>query len=124
MVEERRAVASDRCRAVKTSSNWSTTTSRPAAGLGQLRRQSRGGVAPGLQDHRLQPGLAARSAGTSPARTTDDLPLPDGPSTARKGCFAEPVAQALDQLLAAEEEPGVVGRVVRRVIAPCAVGTG
>ena len=27
---------------------------------------------------------AARSAGTSPARTSEDLPLPDGPSTARK----------------------------------------
>jgi hypothetical protein len=31
------------------------------------------------------PGRAPRPrAGSSPARTTDDLPLPDGPSTARK----------------------------------------
>ena len=34
---------------------------------------------------RSEPGIAPRrSAGISPARTTDDLPLPLGPTTARK----------------------------------------
>src|SRR5207244_4392445 len=41
---------------------------------------------PGLRaGQRSAPGSAPRrSAGTSPARTTDDLPLPLGPTTARK----------------------------------------
>ena len=66
---------------VNSSSNWSTTTS--AAGSAPARAVSSwaSGSAPGVRDTADPP-----SAGSRPASTSDDLPLPEGPSTARKGC--------------------------------------
>ena len=68
----RGSAASTRAR----SSSWSraaSASSRPTARAHDLDRPA---VAP-------REG-ATRSAGTRPARTSDDLPLPDGPRTARK----------------------------------------
>ena len=52
------------------------------------RRSSSSGRSPGRSSRRRQPSLPGRtppaSAGSSPARRTDDLPLPDGPTMPRK----------------------------------------
>ena len=48
-------------------------------------------------------------AGISPERTSDDLPLPEVPTTARKRVAAQPVDQLVDRPLAAEEEVVFVG---------------
>ena len=56
------------------------------------------------------PGNApAAMVGTSPARSSDDLPLPDGPpiTSVRRGL--QPRDEFVDQRFAAEEERGVLG---------------
>ena len=51
------------------------------------------------------PGSApAASAGNSPARSNDDFPLPEGPTTARSAESARRPDELADQTLAAEEE--------------------
>ena len=70
---------------------------------------SRNGCAPGSMSttyQRSEPGSAPRrSAGTRPARTTDDLPEPDGPTTAGTARARPPRAsdEPLDEGLASEE---------------------
>ena len=61
-----------------------------------------------ITNQRSEPGRSPRhNAGTNPAFTTLDLPLPLGPTTARKRAssilFAQALDQPLDQLLASEE---------------------
>ena len=102
---------------VNTSSNWSTITQqaralgqhrgggeragpgRPAAATAATRRGPRtrrdraraSARRPGRRITRTQlvsPRAPASIAGTRPARTADDLPLPDGPMTPRKPCSA------------------------------------
>ena len=48
------------------------------------------------------------SRGAIPARATDDLPLPDAPTTATKRSRAEQLQAPLDDLLPPEEQVGVV----------------
>ena len=52
-------------------------------------------------------GRSGRSAGMSPARTSDDLPEPDAPTTARKGSRSRRSDERAHERLAAEEPLGV-----------------
>ena len=49
-----------------------------------------------------------RSAGMSPANTSDDLPLPDGPTTATKLCACTRADKFADRVIAAAEERRVL----------------
>ena len=72
------------------------------------RRSSRSGCSPGPHDAPASrsslPGRTpSASAGSSPARSTEDLPLPDGPTTPEQRRADQPRDQLGDQPLAAEE---------------------
>ena len=49
----------------------------------------------------------ALRAGMRPARTTDDLPLPDGPTTATRGWVPDGLEQIVDEDLAPVEIEGI-----------------
>ena len=66
----KRVRTSSSSHSVKTSSNWSTTSSPATSGTE--------GSSPGVM---TSPGP---NAGSTPARSTDDFPLPDPPTTATK----------------------------------------
>ena len=73
--------------AVNVSSNWSTasTTFSSEFARARARRSSASGCSPGRITTCLHSSLPGKtppaSAGSRPARTTEDLPLPDGPTT-------------------------------------------
>ena len=73
---------------------------------------SSSGCTPGLMVTIVQAALPGRAprrkAGTKPARTTEDLPLPDGPITARKRLARSPSTSHWVRALASEEEVGVL----------------
>ena len=52
----------------------------------------------------LRPGATPPKAGTSPARTRDDLPLPEAPEHREQALGPQALAQCPDLGLAAEEE--------------------
>jgi hypothetical protein len=60
----------------------------------------------GRQQPDVVPGV--RSAGTTPARTREDLPDPDGPTTASTPCSCNRSRQAADVRVTAEEAVGVL----------------
>ena len=70
------------------------------------------GRAPGLTVTYAQVSLSvrapARRAGSRPARASEDLPLPDGPTRQQEGAGLQLFEQALDVGLAPEEEVGVL----------------
>ena len=76
---------------MNSSSNWSTARTRrhSRASRRVARPSSRSGCSPGRISACVQSSLPGRTpparAGSSPARSTDDLPLPDGPTTASNG---------------------------------------
>src|SRR3954470_3196351 len=75
---------------VKASSNWSTASATgPAGARESALRSSASGCGPGriaTWCQRSLPGSTpAASAGSRPARRTDDLPLPDGPTIPSSG---------------------------------------
>jgi hypothetical protein len=80
---------------VNSSSNWSTTSTVRPPPSGSARSSSANGCAPGrirAWDQSSEPGSTPlASAGNSPARTAEDFPLPDGPTTASRG---EPTSRA------------------------------
>ena len=93
-VDEGLARSSSSAPSVKSSSNWSTTRG-PLDG----RRAPRPGWAPGVIDRRRSP-----SRGTDARRrSTDDLPLPEAPTSATKGWACRRVVELGHDLLAAEE---------------------
>ena len=64
---------------------------RSGEGSRQLRQRARAGAIT-TRRHRSEPGTTpSASAGSSPARTAEDLPLPDGPTTASR---VEPTRRA------------------------------
>ena len=67
------------------------------------------GEAPGKRSVTSQPpeGTRPRSAGTSPAFTTDDLPIPEGPTTATSRCRRDRRHELVDERGAAVEVGGV-----------------
>ncbi len=72
---------------VKTSSNWSTTTQLSGSSSAGARRRpyASAGRAPGVKTRSTAgcpcSAIASRSRGISPARSSEDLPLPDGPNS-------------------------------------------
>ena len=82
------------------------------AGLERLlERRSRGAAAdarPGRSTRTCQLPPVARTAGTRPACTNDDLPTPDGPITASSGHASSCASAVRISLLAAEEVLRVV----------------
>ena len=55
------------------------------------------------------PGSAPASiAGSRPARSSDDFPLPDGPPMTSADADLQPADELVDQLLPAEEQGGVL----------------
>ena len=77
---------------------------------------SSNGCSPGVSrmvDHSWLPGsFPARIAGSSPARNSDDLPLPDAPKTARNRCLASRLTKSLTSRSRPKEALGV-GRLER-----------
>ena len=96
--------------AVKTSSNWSTaSTSRRSRGASATAASSASsGCSPGRTSaivHRSLPGSTpCASAGSSPARSAEDFPLPEGPTIPSSGRAREPGDHLRHEPLAAEEE--------------------
>ena len=71
---------------------------------------SANGSSPGLISATKTRGEPARTAGTSPARTTEDLPLPEGPTSATRrepDVAAQAAGQPADEALASVEVGGV-----------------
>ena len=111
---------------VHSSSNWSITTTsgaacwaaiertiaHDAAGVGLFHR-GREQRDPQLADrivagnHRDDAHPAARSLGTSPAWTSDDLPEPDAPTTATKACSSTSSSRSGDERVAPVEVAGI-----------------
>ena len=75
------------------------------------RRSSSSGRSPGRSSRRLQPPLPGSTpparAGRRPARRTDDLPLPDGPTMPRKPRADDAGDELGHEPLAAEEVVGI-----------------
>ncbi len=72
------------------------------------------GSAPGTNSDDSLPRRC--SAGTSPARTSDDLPHPDGPATTSSGLAAQPLQAGGDLGVAAEEAVDVADVVGRQAL--------
>ena len=103
------------CPADQSCSSWSQTSTHRCRRrvLAGQRRQGVDGLAPG-HDHERLPRRrcpAARpiaSAGSRPARTTDDLPAPLDPDTTSSRWSTRAVTRVRDQPVAAAEHRGVV----------------
>ena len=93
---------------VNTSSSWSTITSDGGGPAASERSSSATGSAPGVITT-TRPSRARRYAGTSPARTSDDFPLPDAPTTAMKPPSRSAFENGGHDLLPPEEEVVVLG---------------
>ncbi len=95
---------------VTASSAWSTTSvCRPRAFKPAERVQS--GAVPGVV---TRTGVPPRTSdATTPARTSEDFPMPDGPTTARTRGVTQPTQARRDVVLPPEERVGVLG-VVRQ----------
>ena len=69
---------------MNSSSSWSTTSTREERELtATAATRDEAGSLPGVSTVTVSP--AATRAGTSPARTIEDLPDPDGPATTSSG---------------------------------------
>ena len=88
-----------------------TARTAPRTGRRRARAARRGGTrssAPTRSAADRSPGRTSThsrpSAGSRPARRSDDLPLPDGPTSASSGASASRADELVDEPLAAEEE--------------------
>ena len=89
---------------VNISSNWSTTTTSPAGSSESSRPvSSASGCSPGHDSTVFVSGSRSRNAGTSPARSSEDFPVPDARTGDERGA-RQSSARLFDQRLAAEEE--------------------
>ena len=77
---------------------------RPSSAAAGARRAA----ARAIGQRSLPGSTPAASAASSPARSADDLPLPDGPTMPSQRRAGEPRDQLRDEPLAAEEVAGVV----------------
>ena len=112
-------VSGRRCPA-NTSSIWSTTTVEPAPAAASAWVRALSGSAPGTMTATVVP--RRRRAGTTPARTSDDLPLPEGPATTSNRTVARRSSAACGVGVAPEEEVGVVGVERRQALVRAAIG--
>ena len=101
----------------------------PPSSLAQLRGQRRQRRGARTQHQTCQSSTPvsapARSSGTSPARTSEDLPLPEAPARATKPAALELLKQALDLAVATKEERRILlaehlqSAIGRNVLAGC-----
>ena len=92
---------------MNTSSNWSTTSTARSPSSGSTRSSAASGCAPGrisARRQRSEPGSTPlASAGSRPARTAEDFPLPGRSDHGEEGRAHEPGDQLGHEPLAAEE---------------------
>ena len=96
---------------VNSSSSWSTTTTGVPGADARAVVIAPSGSTPGVNTATVRP--AADSPGTRPARTSDDLPQPDGPATTRTDVPLQAAEARRDLAVPAEERLGVT-HVVRQ----------
>ena len=90
-----------------TKSRWCKASASPPAARAQAAARVRKGSSPGADQDEFA-FLAARRCGRQPARTTEDLPEPEDPTTATKACSVKAGHDLIDGPFAAVEADRVV----------------
>ena len=96
----------------------------PARRRGRSRRARAFGVSIDVRQPPSAGSTPAASAGSSPARTSEDLPQPDAPTTVSTPATGEPGDELGDQSLTPEEVVGVAGLEGRQSLVRVAAHSG